>query len=234
VARSYADPVNEERGLVVVVEDERSIADVARLYLTEAGFGVHVSPDGRTGLADIRRLTPVAAVVDIGLPGIDGIELVRHLRQDDDWVPVLFATARDSEVDRVVGLELGADDYLTKPFSPRELAARVKALVRRSRVVPHAETSRVGRIALDLRRRTASASDEPVSLTATEFDLLAQLMHRPGQVFTRSQLLSAVWGIADYSGTRTVDVHIAQLRAKLGEPDPIRTIRGVGYAIDES
>ncbi len=224
--------MTQDRGLVVVVEDEPSLADVARLYLVEAGFGVHLSWDGTSGLLDIARLRPVAAVIDIGLPGIDGIELVRRLREAGDWTPVLFSTARDAEVDRILGLELGGDDYLTKPASPRELVARVKALVRRSRVTASSDLLTVGTCELDAVRRTVRVGGRPVELTATEFDLLAQLMRRPGQVFSRTQLLSEVWGVADYSGTRTVDTHIAQVRAKLGAPDRIRTIRGVGYAID--
>jgi len=224
--------MTDERGLIVVVEDEHAIADVARLYLGEAGFGVHLSRDGVSGLADIRRLRPAAAVVDIGLPGLDGIELVRRLRAENDWTPVLFSTARDAEVDRVLGLELGGDDYLTKPFSPRELAARVSALVRRSRVREASTVLRRGSWELDATRRTVHIDGRPVDLTTTEFDLLAQLMRSPGQVFTRTQLLAEVWGVADYSGTRTVDTHIAQVRAKMGAPDRIRTVRGVGYALD--
>ena len=228
-------PVTGERGMVVIVEDERAIADLERLYLTQAGFGVHVATNGTDGLADIRRLSPVAAIVDVGLPGIDGIELLRRLRAADDWVPVVFVTAHDDEVDRILGLELGADDYLAKPFSPRELVARVKGLVRRSAVSATPSVVRAAGIELDERTHRASVavgSDRrELDLTPTEFDLLAYLLARPGQVFSREQLLSAVWGIADYSGSRTVDVHIAQLRAKLGEPDPIRTVRGVGYSI---
>ena len=223
--------VTGERGMVVIVEDERAIADLERLYLTQAGFGVHHSPDGPTGLADIRRLSPVAVIVDVGLPGMDGTELVRRLRADDDWVPVVFVTAQDSEVDRILGLELGADDYLTKPFSPRELVARVKGLVRRAGGTAPGSALRSGRIELDPRGRQVRVDDDPVALTATEFDLLAYLLAHPGQVFSREQLLSAVWSVADYRGSRTVDVHVAQLRAKLGEPDPIRTVRGVGYAL---
>jgi len=226
-----------DRGLVVIVEDERSISDLQRLYLTQAGFGVHVSPDGDSGLSDIRRLAPVAAVIDVGLPGLDGTELVRRLRAEQNWVPVVFVTAHDSEIDRVLGLELGADDYLTKPFSPRELVARVRGLVRRSEITAAVGTPRVierGRIALDTGQRRARVDGVEVALTTTEFDLLAHLLSHPLQVFSREQLLSAVWGVADYGGTRTVDVHIAQLRAKLGEPDPIRTVRGIGYGIAET
>ena len=143
--------MSADRGLVVVLEDERAIAEVERLYLQQAGFGVHVAIDGHTGLADVQRLAPVAVIVDIGLPGLDGIEVVRLLRAGGDWVPVIFVTAHDSEVDRVVGLELGADDYMTKPFSPRELVARVKGLVRRSSSSspPAVAVRRSGRVELD-------------------------------------------------------------------------------------
>ena len=225
----------EDRGLIVVVEDERAIADIERLYLTQAGFGVHVATDGLAGLDDIRRLGPVAAIVDVGLPGIDGTELVRRLRGAENWVPVMFVTAHDSEIDRVLGLELGADDYLTKPFSPRELVARVRGLVRRSALTADAPTQTLsrGRVSLDLGLRRARLDEQPIELTATEFDLLAFLLAHPRQVFTREQLLSQVWGVADYAGSRTVDVHVAQLRAKLGDPDPIRTVRGIGYGVTE-
>ena len=230
------DTMAPDRGLVVIVEDERSISDLQRLYLTQAGFGVHVAVDGESGLVDIRRLAPVAAVVDVGLPGLDGTELVRRLRAEQNWVPIVFVTAHDSEIDRVLGLELGADDYLTKPFSPRELVARVRGLVRRSEITDAVDAPRVverGRIALDTGQRRARVAGVEVALTTTEFDLLAHLLSHPRQIFSREQLLSAVWGVADYGGTRTVDVHIAQLRAKLGEPDPIRTVRRIGYGAAE-
>jgi DNA-binding response OmpR family regulator len=225
--------MSDSRGLVVVVEDEAAIADIERIYLADAGFGVHLARDGESGLESIRSLRPVAAVVDIGLPGLDGVELCRRLRADDDWTPVVFVTARDSEVDRILGFELGADDYITKPFSARELASRVKALVRRSQVGARSGAVTIGTIVLDPRSRTVAERGRPVELTATEFDLLAFLMASPGQVFGRNQLLSAVWGLADYRGSRTVDVHVAQLRAKLGEALHLRTIRGVGYAVDQ-
>lgn len=219
-----------ERGLVVIVEDEPAIAELERMYLAQAGFGVHVATDGRAGLEDIRRLSPVAVVVDLALPGLEGTELVRRMRVAGNWVPVIMVTAQDAEVDRILGIELGADDYLTKPFSPRELVARVKALVRRAqRAAPAARS--LGALQVDRTRRRVSNAGRAVELTATEFELLDYLADRPGQVFSREQLLSAVWGVADYSGSRTVDVHIAQLRAKLGEPDPLRTVRGVGYAL---
>lgn len=224
--------MSDSRGLVVVVEDEPAIADIESIYLRDAGFTVHIARDGRAGLEAIRRHRPVAAIVDIGLPVLDGIELCRVLRADDDWTPIVFVTARDSEVDRILGLELGADDYVTKPFSARELASRVKGLVRRSTLGARSSVLTVGDLTLDPRARRVAVGGRPVELTTTEFDLLAHLMASPGQVFARSQLLSAVWGVADYRGTRTVDVHVAQLRAKIGDAFALRTIRGVGYALD--
>ncbi|HKD96245.1 MAG TPA: response regulator transcription factor [Micromonosporaceae bacterium] len=222
------------RGLVLVVEDERPIADLVRMYLTRDGFGVHVEVDGGAGLAAARRLRPVACVLDIGLPTMDGLELCRRMREGGDWTPVIFLTARDEEVDRVVGLELGADDYLTKPFSPRELVARVRAVLRRAAGAPEvARVRQVGPVTIDPARRLVLAAGTPVPLTPTEFELLGHLMNRPGRVFTREELLASVWGYAAHAGTRTVDVHVAQVRAKLGKSGSIiRTIRGVGYAAD--
>jgi DNA-binding response OmpR family regulator len=222
--------MEDSRGLVLIAEDEQAIADIQRLYLSRAGFGLHVERDGISALAQIRRLKPVAVILDVGLPGMDGIELCRQLRQAEDWTPVLFVTARDEEVDRVLGLELGADDYLTKPFSPSELVARVKAVLRRTEGTPRPKPLVLGNMELDPLNRTARAGAMELTLTATEFDLLAYLMAQPGRVFSREQLLSAVWGQASYAAGRTVDVHIAQLRAKLGEHSPIATSRGVGYS----
>jgi len=220
-------------GLVLVVEDERPIADLMRLYLSRDGFGVQVEADGRAGLAAARSLRPVAIVLDIGVPEIDGIEVCRRLRSDGDWTPVLFVTARDDEVDRIVGLELGGDDYITKPFSPRELVARVRTVLRRANGPPGDQPPlQLGGILLDQARRRVTVTGQDVNLTATEFDLLAHLMRRPGRVYSREQLLSEVWGYAAAAGTRTVDVHVAQLRGKLGPASPIRTVRGVGYAAD--
>ena len=223
--------VTAPKGLVLVVEDERAIADLERLYLSREGFGVHVEYDGDAGLAAAQRLKPVAIVLDVGLPGIDGTEICRRLRAADDWTPILFVTARDEEVERVLGLEMGADDYLVKPFSPRELVARVKAVLRRGRT-GGGQVLQAGAVTLDPDRRQATVDGSTVELTATEFDLLAHLMRSPGRVFTRDQLLSAVWGYEAAAGTRTVDVHISQLRNKLGDASPIRTVRGVGYAVD--
>jgi DNA-binding response OmpR family regulator len=221
------------RGLVLVVEDEAAIAEVISLYLRRDGFGVHVESDGDGALAAWRRLKPVAVILDIGLPGRDGADVCRTMRAAHDWTPVLFVTARDDEVDRLLGLELGADDYITKPFSPRELALRVRTVLRRTAgAVPAGEVLSVGEVRVDVSRRRAWAGDAEVSLTSTEFELLAQLFRRPGRVFERDELLSSVWGYQTSAGTRTVDVHIAQLRAKLGRSSPIRTVRGVGYAAD--
>jgi DNA-binding response OmpR family regulator len=219
-------------GLVVVVEDDPAIADVQRRYLSAAGFGVHVERDGRAGLEAIRRMRPVAVVLDVGLPSMDGVEICRTLRGENDWTPILFVTARDDEIDRVLGLELGGDDYMTKPFSPRELVARIKSVLRRQSGPPSL-VLQVGRVRLDETRREVRVDDEAVALTATEFDLLAKLMSSPGRVFTREQLLSSVWGQADYGGGRTVDVHVAQVRSKLGDACPIATRRGVGYTAEE-
>ncbi|GLY95825.1 response regulator transcription factor [Actinoplanes sp. NBRC 103695] len=224
----------DSKGLVLVVEDERPIADLVRLYLTRDGFGVQVEHDGAAGLAAARRMRPVACILDIALPGLEGTEICRRMRADGDWTPVIFLTARDDEVDRILGLELGADDYVTKPFSPRELVARVKALLRRAAGPDQGERVRVlGPLTLDPGRRQVTVSGSALSLTPTEFDLLGHLLGRPGRVFTREELLASVWGYASHAGTRTVDVHVAQVRAKLGDAAGlIRTVRGVGYTAD--
>jgi DNA-binding response OmpR family regulator len=223
-----------ERGLILVVEDESAIADVIRLNLAKAGYGVHLERDGTAGLSAIRALRPAAVILDIGLPGLDGIEVCRRLRAENDWTPVLFVTARDDEVDRIIGLELGADDYVTKPFSPRELVARVTSVLRRSQGDPgdHGHLV-VGGVRLDPAQRRVFVGEDEIALTATEFDLLSYLMRRPGQVFGREQLISDVWGYSAAGGVRTVDVHIAQVRFKLGDASPIRTVRGVGYSVSD-
>jgi DNA-binding response OmpR family regulator len=222
-----------ERGVVVVVEDERSIADLIALYLRRDGFGVHTERDGGAGLAAVRRLAPAAVVLDVGLPGMDGVEVCRRLRAERNWTPVLFVTARDDEVDRILGLEMGGDDYITKPFSPRELVVRVRAVLRRTgRPDDAEEVLQVGAVQLAPARRRVRVGATEIDLTSTEFDLLAHLMRSPGRVFTREQLLGAVWGYTAAAGTRTVDVHVAQVRAKLGAASPIRTVRGVGYAAE--
>ena len=224
---------DSSRGLVLVVEDERAISDLLRLYIAREGFGVEVASDGQSGLSAARRLHPVAIVLDVGLPELDGTEVCRQLRAEGNWVPILFCTARDDEVDRVLGLELGADDYITKPFSPREVVARIKSVVRRAAMVSADDAPlTLGTVSVDQVTRRVTVAGEPVSLTATEFDLLAHLMQNPGRVYTREQLLSEVWGYAAVVGTRTVDVHVAQVRGKLGDASPIRTVRGVGYSAE--
>jgi two-component system OmpR family response regulator len=221
------------KGLVLVVEDERPIADLVRMYLSRDGFGVHVEHDGAAGLAAARRVRPVACILDIALPGMEGTEIVRRMRADNDWTPVIFLTARDDEVDRIVGLEMGADDYVTKPFSPRELVTRVKALLRRAAGPQEGRVLALGPVTLDPGRRQVTVDGLPLALTPTEFDLLGHLLGRPGRVFTREELLAGVWGYAAHAGTRTVDVHVAQVRAKLGAAASlIRTVRGVGYTAD--
>ncbi|MBZ5739114.1 response regulator transcription factor [Nocardioides mangrovi] len=224
-------PDGDERGLVLVVEDEAPIADLHRRYLTREGYGVHVVGDGVAAVAAVERLRPVAIVLDVGLPGEDGIWVCRTLRERDDWTPVLFVTARDDEVDRVLGLELGADDYVTKPFSPRELVARVKAVLRRRDGRPGSPPLEVGAVRLDPGTRTVTAGGAEVPLTVTEFNLLEALMAARGRVLGRSELLATAWGQGDFGGSRTVDVHVAQLRAKLGDHAPIETVRGVGYRV---
>lgn len=220
---------------MLVVEDEAAIAEVIRLNLAKAGFGVQVERDGAAGLAAVAKHRPVAVVLDIGLPGLDGVEVCRRLRAADDWTPVLFVTARDDEVDRIVGLELGADDYLTKPFSPRELVARLNSVLRRARGSVQADpVLQAGSVRLDQQQRRVWAGEAEVTLTATEFDLLAYLMRRPGRVYSRDQLLSEVWGYSSIAGARTVDVHVAQVRGKLGDASPIRTVRGVGYSAEKA
>ncbi|MEN9693204.1 MAG: DNA-binding response regulator [Actinomycetota bacterium] len=226
----------ESHGLILVVEDEKNIADLQRMYLQKAGFGVHVVHDGNDALKAIRELQPAAVVLDIGIPGPDGIEIVKQLRNDNNWIPVLFCTARDEEVDRVLGLEMGADDYISKPFSPRELVARVRATVRRNmRSAEGAEDLvAIDGITINRSSRKVLIDGVETDFTATEFDLLAYLMARPGRVITREQLLSDVWGYAAYVSHRTVDTHIAQVRAKLGSHEIIRTVRGVGYSVEKN
>jgi DNA-binding response OmpR family regulator len=221
---------SDARGLVLVVEDEPAIAELERLYLTREGFNVQLVATGEDALRAVRSLRPVAIILDVGLPGMDGTEVCRTLREQGDSTPVLFVTARDEEVDRVLGLEMGGDDYVTKPFSPRELVARVKAVLRRGSLTA-ATPVQVGRVRLLPDERRVEVEGRPVEFTATEFDLLAHLMRHPGRVFSREELLSSVWGYGPVVTTRTVDVHVAQIRAKTGDALTIRTVRGVGYGV---
>jgi DNA-binding response OmpR family regulator len=220
-------------GTILLIEDEEDIADLLRLYFEREGFRLVHAGTGEQGLERATQGDVRAALLDIGLPGIDGIEVCRRLRATSD-IPVLMLTARDSEIDKIVGLEIGADDYITKPFSPRELVARVKAVLRRSEEKPVAvRTVQVGDISIDSgRRQVQLPSGEVVEPTAREFDLLWHLATNAGLVLSRRQLLEAVWGY-DYVGeTRTVDVHVRQLRKKLPGL-PIETVWGVGYRMGE-
>jgi DNA-binding response OmpR family regulator len=218
---------------VLIVEDEKAIADLISLYLTRDGFEVVHESDGLAGLSRAQSENFDLLVLDVGLPRLDGTEICRTLRADHNWTPIIFCTARDEEVDRIYGLELGADDYVTKPFSPRELVARIRSIIRRSQ--QHALSDNVlevGKVRIDTASRRCWNDGLQISLTAMEFDLLAYLFAQPGTVFTREELLDNVWGYSESLGTRTVDVHIAQLRSKLGAGAPIRTVRSVGYSAE--
>ncbi len=223
-----------EAATIVVVEDDHNISDLVDLYLRRDGFRVIQAADGEAGLAAVARERPRLVILDVGLPGgMDGIEVCRRLRQAGDVpVPVLMLTARDAEVDRVLGLEMGADDYVTKPFSPRELVARVKAILRRAEgPVREVEVVSIGPLEVDRGRREVRRDGEVVALATREFDLLAHLAENTGLVLSRRQLLDSVWGADWYGDERTVDVHIRQLRKKLGEDLPLATIWGVGYRL---
>jgi DNA-binding response OmpR family regulator len=215
---------------ILVVEDEPPIADAVATRLRSEGFDVAIAADGPVGVELCERLRPDLVVLDLMLPGLDGLDVCREIQRSRP-VPVLMLTARDSETDLVVGLEVGADDYLTKPFSARELVARVHALLRRVERRPAAPggTLTVGAVVLEPASRSVRNGDDPVHLTPTEFDLLAFLAERPTRVFTREQLLAQVWGYQDGGGARTVDSHVRALRRKLGN-DVVRTVHGVGYA----
>jgi DNA-binding response OmpR family regulator len=218
---------------ILVVDDEPKIATLARDYLEHAGFAVLTAGDGPSALTTIRQRRPDLVVLDLGLPGLDGLDVTREIRRDST-IPIVMLTARDDELDKLLGLELGADDYLTKPFSPRELVARVRAVLRRADRPPDAaETIRAGDVVLDLPRMRAEVGGTGVDLTPTEFQLLATMAARPGRIFTRAQLLDALHGIAFETYERAIDSHIKNLRRKV-EPDPrspryILTVYGVGY-----
>jgi DNA-binding response OmpR family regulator len=219
---------------VLVVEDEMKIARLVRDYLEHAGFGVTVTHDGDSAVASARGSRPDLIVLDLGLPGRDGLDVTRELRRSSN-VPIVMLTARGDEADRVAGLELGADDYVVKPFSPKELVARVRAVLRRTDAARSggAEVLRASDVEVDVPRMRASVRGRPVALTATEFQLLATLAREPGRVFTRGQLLDAVHGVAIESYERAIDAHVKNIRKKI-EPTPARpryllTVRGVGY-----
>src|SRR5437667_8742074 len=221
---------------ILVVEDESSIASFVALYLKNAGYAVKTASTGNEALTQASAVNPALIVLDLMLPDIDGIEVCKRIRQSSD-VPILMLTARDEDVDKIIGLEVGADDYLTKPFNPRELVARVKSILRRA--VPQRrqmETKQIkhGDLAIDAGRREVHVAGTEIQLAPKEFDLLWELLDHRGLVLTRDQLLERVWGYTFAGDTRTVDVHVRQLRRKLGDASPIVTVWGVGYKVAPS
>jgi two-component system alkaline phosphatase synthesis response regulator PhoP len=218
---------------VLVVEDESSIASFVALYLKNAGYVVRTVATGSDALTQVAAESPSLIILDLMLPDIDGIEVCRRIRKSSD-VPILMLTARDEDVDKIIGLEVGADDYLTKPFNPRELVARVKSILRRStpdRRQIESKVMRHGDLTIDAGRREVRVGDDDVQLAPKEFDLLWELLDHRGLVLTRDQLLERVWGYTFAGDTRTVDVHVRQLRRKLGDASPIVTVWGVGYKV---
>ena len=217
---------------VVVVEDDRNIADLVELYLRQEGFRVVQAPTGERAMEAVRDQRPKMVILDVGLPGgMDGLEVCRRLRSGSD-VPILMLTARDGEIDRVLGLELGADDYVTKPFAPRELVARVKAILRRTDGPSRDDDVLLaGDVEVDVKRREARRGGEVVALATREFDLLRYLAENLGLALTRRQILDGAWGPGWYGDERTVDVHVRQLRKKLGPGLPLATVWGVGYRL---
>jgi DNA-binding response OmpR family regulator len=224
---------------ILVVDDEEAIAEAVRARLLSEGFQVVVAGDGPEAIGLCERVRPDLVVLDLMLPGMDGLEVCRQI-QRDRWVPVLMLTARTEEADKVAGFAVGADDYLTKPFSLRELVVRVRAILRRMErigAVPADEPIDHAGLAIDQARRTVAVDRTPIELTPLEFEILLTLARMPGVVFTREQLMDKVWGYRDYAGGRVVDSHVARIRRKLGEdgaePRFIRTVHGVGYAFRE-
>jgi DNA-binding response OmpR family regulator len=222
---------------VLVVDDEPRIVQLARDYLEHAGFAVLVAATGRSALQAVRTRKPDLVVLDLGLPELDGLDVTRAIREESS-LPIVMLTARDDELDKLLGLELGADDYITKPFSPRELVARVKAVLRRSdRAAEPTDKIEVGDLEIDVPRMRASIAGRPVDLTQTEFSILVTMARQPGRIFTRSQLLDAVRGVAFESYERAIDTHIKNIRRKL-EPNPsepryVLTVYGMGYRVAE-
>mgnify|MGYP005833740075 CR=1 FL=1 len=220
---------------ILVIDDEPSILNLVSSYLKKDGFEVYTSADGPSGLKAARAYKPDLIVLDLMLPGMDGLEVLTRLRRESD-VYVILLTARTEETDKIVGLSVGADDYVTKPFSPRELMARIKAALRRIQVGASAtaEILSFTHLCIDTGARTVTVDDRPVNLTAIEFDLLRALAEQRGRVLTREQLLEKVWGTNYYGDLRVVDVHIGHVRQKLGRDDLIVTVRGVGYRFEDT
>jgi two-component system alkaline phosphatase synthesis response regulator PhoP len=220
--------------LVLVVDDEASIVQLARLYLERDGFRVASVGDGLSALKAVAEQSPSLMVLDVMLPELDGLEVCRRLRASNNPVPILMVTARDEDIDKILGLELGADDYMTKPFNPRELVARVKAILRRNDRPTHAASEMIvhGNLAIDTARREARCKGELLDLRTQEYEVLLVLVQNRGRVLTREQLLNLAWGYDFYGQTRTVDVHVAQLRRKMGACAAlIETVTGVGYKL---
>jgi DNA-binding response OmpR family regulator len=220
--------------LILLVDDEPSIVQLARLYLEREGYRVQETGDGLSALEIVSKQRPALIVLDLMLPGLDGFEVCRSLRSGGDQTPIIMLTARDEDIDKILGLELGADDYLTKPFNPRELVARARAILRRSRTDTGASGKPVhrGDLTIDPASREVRLGERMLVLRSQEFDLLLTLAGQPGRVFTREQLLQLAWGFDFYGQTRTVDVHIAQLRKKIeGGSVRIETVTGVGYKL---
>jgi DNA-binding response OmpR family regulator len=222
---------------ILIVDDEPKITQLVRDYLERSGFAVVTARDGREAVMRARTDRPDLIVLDLGLPDLDGLDVTRQLRRDSQ-VPIIMLTARDGEADRVAGLELGADDYVTKPFSPRELVARVRAVLRRQAGEVGGEVLRAGDLELDVPKMRAEVSGRAIDLTTTEFQLLAALGRQPGRIFTRGQLLDAIHGVAFESYERAIDAHVKNIRRKL-EPDPRRpryllTVYGVGYRLADA
>jgi DNA-binding response OmpR family regulator len=218
---------------ILVVEDEPSIASFIAMYLKKAGFAVRVTVNGSDAIEQAAADRPSLIVLDLMLPDLDGIDVCRRIRQRSD-IPILMLSARDEDVDKIIGLEVGADDYLTKPFNPGELVARVKSILRRSHPERRALESSVlehGRLRIDAGRREVTVAEVDVQLAPKEFDLLWELLDHRGLVLTRDQLLERVWGYTFAGDTRTVDVHVRQLRRKLGDACPVVTVWGVGYKV---
>ena len=224
---------------IVLVEDDPAIADLVVLYLRDAGFRVHLATDGRRALEAVRSRRPALVLLDLGLPGdLDGMDVCREIRRTNG-IPVIMVTARDDEVDRIAGFDEGADDYVTKPFSPGELVARVRAVLRRSAGgggpasggAPDGDVLLVGDVEVDLPRREVRRAGEPVAITGRELDLLAHLARNRGQALTRTQIVESVWGLDWVGDERTVDVHVRQLRRKLGPELPLATVWGTGYRL---
>jgi two-component system alkaline phosphatase synthesis response regulator PhoP len=224
---------SQQTQTVLVVEDESSIASFVSLYLKNAGYSVHTAATGSEALAQAANTDTSLIILDLMLPDIDGIEVCRRIRKSSD-VPILMLTARDEDVDKIIGLEVGADDYLTKPFNPRELVARVKSILRRAAPERRQQESaklQHGDLKIDAGRREVRVGEEEIQLAPKEFDLLWELLDHKGLVLTRDQLLERVWGYTFAGDTRTVDVHVRQLRRKLGDASPIVTVWGVGYKV---